>query len=161
MKSVCFLGLALIVGVMAGGCSDPPIMHDLSGQITLDGQAVSNGQIYFVADKEKGNDGPSLNVAITRGRCTTAQAGRMAPVGPTRVRIEMYVDGSMYQYETTAELPPSPGTKDFVVAKANTKRVQPLAAPSMGGGGGKGKGKAKEKKDPDAEKKKEPSEDKP
>lgn len=163
MKALRIIVPLLLLGVCAGllifnGCTETPIKHDLSGEITLDGEPVADGQIYFVSDKEKGNDGPNLNgVHIENGHYTTLNSGRAAPVGPARIRIEMSLDGAVFQYETTAELPPSPGIKDFAVAKSDTKRIQSLAAPSAGGGGGKAKAKAK--KEPEKEKK-EPEKDK-
>jgi hypothetical protein len=144
------IGLTAAFWVSTAGCSGPSIGHDLSGQITLDGNQVSDGQIYFAADKEKGNDGPSANVPIKDGRYTTAFTGQNVPVGPVRVRIEMVVDGVMHRFATTTELPPSPGTKDFAVTSNQTEKFKGLTPPGSPGGG---KGKARPKDADTTEKK--------
>ena len=151
---VCFLAVPALVAAGAVGCSEQTIRHDLSGSITLDGEPVKSGQIYFSADKERGNDGPKLNVGIEDGRYSTLNSGHAAPVGPARVRIEMAVDNVLYVYETATELPPSPGIKNFAVNKSETKTIRGLSAPAMGGGKGKGKRRPKKEADDDHTKQK-------
>jgi len=132
------LGLAGLFWVLsADWLKEPGPAHDLSGEITLDGQAVPSGQIFFLPPK--GTEGSKVNVAIENGRYSTAAVDRALPVGPARVEIHMLIDGSLRLYQAETELPPVPGTKDFAVTKAETRAVPSLGAPSMGGGGGKGK----------------------
>ena len=165
------LGLAAFLAVAAAGCDPPPppAGHDLSGRVTFDGQDVKSGEIYFTPESGASKSEPKMSFVITDGKYTTAYTRRSAPVGPARVWMNFIVDDQLYSYETTTDLPPSPGTKDFVIARKDAQKVPKLPTPGGGGGaapggeGGKGKGKGgkgrdrtKDKQPADA---KEPSKD--
>jgi hypothetical protein len=144
------LGLAALLAVAAAGCDPPPppAGHDLSGRVTFDGQDVKSGEIYFTPEGGASKSELQMSFVITDGRYTTAYTRRSAPVGPAKVRMNFLVDEQLYSYETTTDLPPSPGTKDFAIARKDAQKVPKLPTPGGGGGaapgeGGKGKGKGK------------------
>jgi hypothetical protein len=127
-RTIDFSGLVLLVVALAG-CGDggPPRYH-VQGKITLAGQPVPAGQIFFDPDLAKGVDGPSGFAMIKNGAFDTRENGQPQIGGPILVRIDAF-DGKPGQelpmgrlmrptYATAVELPQADATKDFDVPRS-------------------------------------------
>jgi hypothetical protein len=121
LRRVIVLGLLLgLAG--AGGCSADTGKGTVRGEVTLDGQPLKDGRIWFVPED---NQSPPVDTAIVDGRFRLAM-----PVGPKRVRISASkVVGKRRMYDT----PNSPVVdeiKELLPARYNdrselTMTVQP------------------------------------
>src|SRR5262245_1541219 len=107
---------SLVVLYMVAGCGqNGPRRYHLSGKVTLAGQSVPAGQIFFDPDISKGNDGPGGFAFIKNGAFDTRLDGRAHIGGPHQVRIQAF-DGKpgselplgrmlVPEFTTAAELP--------------------------------------------------------
>jgi hypothetical protein len=114
---VCFLG-----------CSEsgPPRYH-LTGKVTVAGQPVPAGQIFFDPDVSKKNDGPAGFAFIKNGDFDSRLDGRPHIGGPHQVRIQAF-DGKpgaelpmgrllVPEFTTIADLQKKNSSQDFDVPK--------------------------------------------
>ena len=142
--------LAAVLACLLAGCgSDAPDTYRLSGTVTFDGKPVPAGQIYFMPDAGKDNNGPSGFAQIHDGKFdTSAEGGKGHVSGPMLVRIEGFdpaskstsesgeevVKSLFPTYQTTADLPKNDSTQDFAVPKEAADRVdQPETNRTPGG----------------------------
>lgn len=86
-------GILLAVCVLASlpGCSksDGPERHTLEGAVTVNGQPVRDGSIFFSPDSSQGNSGPGAVAMIRNGRYETP-SGHGIVGGPHIVEIMGY-----------------------------------------------------------------------
>ncbi len=68
-----------------GGATDGPPRASVSGKVTLDGQPVDGGTIYFTPSK-----GPMASAPIAAGVYSIAAGDRGPVLGPNAVKIEWY-----------------------------------------------------------------------
>jgi hypothetical protein len=118
--------------VSAAGCGPAgPRRHEVSGQVTFQGQPVPVGVIRFLPDTKQGNAGPAGFAAIENGRYDTAATGRGTVGGPHEVVISGY-DGKadpavelmqgaplFPDYRKGVDLPEEPATLDFQVTSGS------------------------------------------
>lgn len=120
--------LVCAVVLFVAGCGEkgPPRYH-LTGKVTLAGQPVPAGQIFFDPDIGKKNDGPAGFAFIKNGDYDTRLDGRPHIGGAHQVRIQAF-DGKpgaelplgrlmVPEYTTEADLPTQNAAKDFDVPK--------------------------------------------
>jgi len=139
------LGAAvLLTGCLPlAGCGDRSGRFNVSGKVTFDGKPIPAGRIYFDPDGSKGNRGLQGSAEIKDGQYDTARSRKGTTGGPVIVRIEG-ADGVRTDddhpngkplfptYETTAELPKEPTTKDFDVP-ASAAKAKPATKPASTG----------------------------
>lgn len=126
--SMYSLGLVVIVVllVLPLGCGGNEVKrHNLSGKVTYRGEPVHNGMILFEPDGTKGNRGPQGYSSIVDGLYSTGDTGKGAMVGPIKVTIFGFKEGSSSEegaraalfpeYETAVEITPKTTTLDFEV----------------------------------------------
>jgi hypothetical protein len=65
------IGAALLLVLLATGCSDGPKRHSVSGTVTLGGKPVPLGEIIFEPDSAKGTTAPGSVAQITDGHYAT------------------------------------------------------------------------------------------
>lgn len=133
--------LACLLSVTTG-CGGGDDGHRLSGKVTFDGAPIASGMIYFSPDAAKGNSGQSGFAKIENGEFDTAKPGGKPTIGgPSVIKIDGFDPVGMAEnaegdtsgevvlkalfptYETSADLPTSEGTQDFVVPAAAADRV--------------------------------------
>ena len=87
---LCLLPLLALLLSTAAGCggSGDFAQIDLSGQVSFNGQPVTNAIIYFEPDVKAGHNGPQGFAPIVDGRYNTQHDGRGVTPGPHLVRIE-------------------------------------------------------------------------
>ena len=121
--------LPLLCGLLwMAGCNESgPKLYHLRGRVTLAGQPVPAGQIFFDPDLAKGNDGPAGYAFIKDGDYDTRLDGRAHVGGAHQVRIQAF-DGKpgaelplgkllVPEQMTAADLPKENGEKDFEVQR--------------------------------------------
>lgn len=67
-----------VLAVVAGGCSssEGPELAEVTGQITLDGQPVTNGIVRFLPDRDAGTSGPIASARLDEnGKYTLLSPG--------------------------------------------------------------------------------------
>jgi hypothetical protein len=118
--------LGAVINLLGCGESGPKVYH-LKGKVTLSGQPVPAGQIFFDPDLANGNDGPAGFAFIKNGEYDTRLDGRAHVGGLHQVRIQAF-DGKpgaelplgrmiVPEYMTGADLPKANGEKDFDVPR--------------------------------------------
>jgi hypothetical protein len=117
------IGSALLILVLAAGCSDGPRRHSVSGIVTLGGNPVPLGEIVFEPDSSKGTNAPGSVAQIKDGQYVT-QPSLGVVHGAYIVRITPF-DGvpnksSMFgkvllpaPYVESVEFPAETTTRDF------------------------------------------------
>lgn len=104
--------LALFLLTGTSGCSNEPILYEVTGTVTLDGQPVEDGQIIFVPLEEGGT--PDAG-SIQNGKF----AFKSRP-GPKKVEIQ-----AMKQHPTKTVPDPVTGTRpaleSYIPDRYNTK----------------------------------------
>jgi hypothetical protein len=117
------IGSALLLVIVAAGCSNGPKRHPVSGTVTLGGKPVALGEIIFEPDAAKGTTAPGSVAQITDGHYVT-QPGLGVVGGAYIVRIVPF-DGvpnksSMFgkvllptPYVENVEFPAETTTRDF------------------------------------------------
>jgi hypothetical protein len=121
------VGGALLATVLIGcnsGGGDGPSRNRLTGAVTLDGQPVASGQIFFDPDVSQGNSGPQAFATIKDGKYDTSAADSKGHVGgPHKVRIS----GPDFNYEskTPVNLPKENGTQNFELKSSEVTKVTP------------------------------------
>jgi hypothetical protein len=119
---------ALLLGC-SGGDGDGPSRHRLTGTVTLDGQPVASGQIFFDPDVSQGNSGPQAYATIKDGKYdTSAGEGKGHVGGPHKVSIS----GPDFHYEskTPVNLPKENGEQNFDLKGSEVQKVAPSATPA-------------------------------
>lgn len=122
--------------VAFAGCSRSPTNEfQVAGVITLAGEPIHSGRVYFTPMLEKGNDGPQGVALIHNGRFDTRQpGGRPAPPGAVRVRVDGYgpplpgkANGPslVWEYEVEKELPRNDSTLDLNLPESARARPAP------------------------------------
>jgi hypothetical protein len=122
----CRVSLFLALAVTGCGETGPKRYH-LAGKVTLAGQPVPAGQIFFDPDISKGNDGPAGFAFIKNGTYDTRLDGRAHVGGAHQVRIQAF-DGKpgselplgrmlVPEFSTTADLPKQKASQDFDVPR--------------------------------------------
>ena len=122
------------------GCGGPANEVPISGTITLAGEPIHSGRIYFTPDIAKGNDGPQGVALIDKGTFDTRRGGRSAPPGVVRVRVDGYgppppgkSDGPaiVWEYEVEMELPRRDSKIEITVPESARAKPAPkgVAAP--------------------------------
>ena len=134
------LGLSMLAGC---GSGDPgPQRYDVSGKVSFAGKPVKYGQILFVPDTAKGNEGPAGSAAIVDGAYNTSTGGKGAVGGAVIVRLTGQdfdpVEASANEsgnrtvlfrdYEVELEIPKQAVTKDFDVP-ADAAKPKPVKKP--------------------------------
>jgi hypothetical protein len=125
-RFLMWVPLWLVLGLAGCGESGPKVYH-LSGRVTLAGQPVPVGQIFFDPDLATGNDGPAGFAFIKNGEYDTRLDGRAHVGGAHQVRIQAF-DGKpgaelpmgkmmVPEFTTAADLPKENGKQDFNVPK--------------------------------------------
>lgn len=121
-------GTLLLAGILFLGCGPSgPTRYHLTGKVTLAGQPVPAGQIFFDPDIAKGNDGPAGFAFIKNGEFDTRLDGRQHIGGPHEIRIQAF-DGKpgselplgrmmVPEFNAKADLPKSNGKQDFDIPK--------------------------------------------
>jgi hypothetical protein len=115
----CWLLVLLI------GCNRGPARYHVAGSVTLGGQAVPAGQIFFDPDLTKGNDGRQGYAFIKEGKFDTRLDGEATIGGPHLVRIHAF-DGKpgaelplgrmmVPEFSTPVDLPQEDSTMDFAI----------------------------------------------
>ncbi|HVJ86974.1 MAG TPA: hypothetical protein VM452_15075 [Caulifigura sp.] len=82
--------LLAVLALAASGCSTEaagPERFPVAGTVTFNGQPVPFGDIQFIPDTKKGNNGPAGFATITDGKFDTATKGRGVVGGPHEVVI--------------------------------------------------------------------------
>ena len=77
----------LLIAVGCGGAPEGPPRASVSGKITLDGQPVEGGTIYFVPEK-----GPMASATIAGGSYSISAGERGPVLGKSTVKVEWYRD---------------------------------------------------------------------
>ncbi|WP_425617077.1 hypothetical protein NA78x_000746 [Anatilimnocola sp. NA78] len=114
--------LGLLVG--CGKDGDGPQRYRASGNVSLDGQPVSKGTIYFAP--ASGNKGPQGFSAITNGNYDTQGADGSGTVGgPHRVKI--IGPDFEYQGKVDVDLPKADGSQNFELKANEVKKIAPSA----------------------------------
>jgi hypothetical protein len=129
LRISCLIPVLTVGSVLVqSGCSPSgPTRYHLTGKVTLSGEPVPAGQIFFDPDIAKGNDGPAGFAFIKNGEFDTRLDGRQHIGGPHEIRIQAF-DGKpgnelplgrmmVPEFNTTAELPKSNGKQDFEIPK--------------------------------------------
>ena len=105
------------------GCStegEGPTRYRASGGVTIDGEPVADGSLYFMP--AKGNSGPQGFAKITAGKYDTSGADGNGTVGgPHTVRI--ITPQFEYQSKTPIDLPKSDAEQPFDLKKNEVKAV--------------------------------------
>jgi hypothetical protein len=123
-RVTCLLLCAITIAGLGCGQRGPKLYH-LRGRVTLGGQPVPAGQIFFDPDLAQGSDGPGGYAFIKNGDFDTRLDGRSHQGGPHQIRIQAF-DGKpgaelplgrmmVPEYTTTAELPKQDAQQDFEV----------------------------------------------
>ena len=88
------IGVLAAALLLSAGCRGPkePPRYSLSGKVTYRGAPVPHGAIFFLPDRAKGNDGPSLSVPIVKGAYKTLP-GRGTTGGPYVATVTSYEFG--------------------------------------------------------------------
>ena len=132
MQRIRLRDIPLISLLLAGavGChrNSGPARYDLSGSVTYAGKPVPAGQILFVPDASKGNDGPGTAADIRNGRYQTEPG--QGTIGGAHVVSIFGLDGKPIpyggvmnptgsplfpEYKTQVDLPRQASTQDFTV----------------------------------------------
>jgi len=109
------------------GCNQDgggPKRYRVTGNVSLDGQPVSQGTIYFTP--ASGNTGPQGFGPINSGTYDTQDANGSGTVGgPHRVKII----GPNFEYEGKADvdLPKADGVQNFELKGNEVKKIAPSA----------------------------------
>lgn len=133
--------LAALTGCGSGEDPGPP-RFDVSGKVSFAGKPVKYGQILFVPDSAKGNQGPAGSATIVDGVYNTASEGKGAVGGAVIVRLtgqdfdpaEAVANESgnrtvlFRDYEVELEIPKQTTTRDFDVP-ADAAKVKPAKKP--------------------------------
>lgn len=125
---LCAWMLLLLSG--CGGGSDAPVRYDLTGTVSFNGEPVPYGEILFLPDNSKGNQGAGSVATIKEGRYQTP-VGKGLIGGPYRVEIKGFdalpISGAVpvgdesvpqplfKKYETNVDFPQESSTKDFQI----------------------------------------------
>jgi len=134
-----FVILLLAAGLAAtAGCGGQP-RYNLAGKVTFGGQPVALGRIFFDADANQQNSGPSGYTDIKDGVYDTARVGKGVAGGPTVVRIQGFktegADSSGFgpplfqEYTVQVDLPRGNSTKDFDVPAAAASGAPKVLVP--------------------------------
>lgn len=117
-----------LLGCGLSGCGESgPKLYHTHGRVTLAGQPVPAGQIFFDPDLAQGNDGPAGFAFIKNGEYDTRLDGRPHVGGAQQVRIQAF-DGKpgnelplgrmlVPEYPTPVELPKAHSEKDFDIPR--------------------------------------------
>lgn len=99
---LCVLAVFTAAGCTGGG--DAPELVQVTGKVTVDGEPASTGEIAFLPDSSKGNEGPQSSGRIENGTYTLfAPGGREGAVpGWHRVEIRCPEMGSTPSGESRA-----------------------------------------------------------
>lgn len=121
--------LALVVCLVVGCGSKGPQRYQYWGKVTVNGQPIPAGIMYFDPDLAAGNDGPQGHATIEKGMYDTRKAGSQGP-GPGKYLVRVYAHDGVAVAElpmgkplfpetvVPVELPASDGEKDLDVAPA-------------------------------------------
>ncbi len=137
--------IAVSLAVLAGcgsGVDPGPQRYDVSGKVSFAGKPVKYGQILFVPDTAKGNQGPAGTATIVDGVYNTATAGKGAVGGAVVARLtgqdfdpaEAVANESgnrtvlFRDYEVELEIPKQATTRDFDVP-ADAAKPKPVKKP--------------------------------
>ncbi|QDU31483.1 hypothetical protein ETAA8_66410 [Anatilimnocola aggregata] len=106
------------------GCSgggDGPARFRSSGSVTIDGQPVSQGMVYFMP--AAGNEGPQGYATIQGGKYDTNRDGGGTVGGMHRIKIV----APDFEYESSGDidLPKSDGTQNFELKAIDVRRIVP------------------------------------
>ncbi len=141
---VCGCALAALATTVLAGCGSGPKLYHVSGRLTLDGQPIPAGYVYFEPDAAKGNDGTGGFAEVKDGRYDTRNRGKGVIGGPHHVRLAgfdgkprfvgrafmPFGDTIFADYTLAIDLPREDTTRDFnVPAKARIKVIQAPAKP--------------------------------
>jgi hypothetical protein len=118
-------GLAALTLALPAGCGrGPGNEFHVSGTVTVGGEPVHSGRVYFTPDREKGNDGPQGVALISGGRFDTRAGGRPAPPGAVVVRVDGYGPPPLvWDYTAKHELPRNDTSLDLAIPES--ARVKP------------------------------------
>jgi hypothetical protein len=117
------LPLVMLVFTGCGGGDSGPARVHLKGTATFGGQPIPVGEISFIPDSGKGNNGPAEGAAIKDGVYTT-ESGKGTIGGPHIVRISgfdgkadmsnelPYGEALFIEFEIEAELPAADGESE-------------------------------------------------
>jgi hypothetical protein len=123
-----------LLGLIVAGCERGPPRYHVSGKVTIGGQPVPDGMIFFDPDISKGHDGRAGMAFIKKGQYDTRQDGEPTVGGPHQVRIHAFDGkpgvelpmGNMMapEYTTPVELPTEHTTKDFNIPRGGSAARQ-------------------------------------
>jgi hypothetical protein len=122
----------LLAAALAAGCGrGPENEYHVSGAVTVGGEPVHSGRVYFTPDREKGNDGPQGVALISAGRFDTRSGGRPAPPGAVVVRVDGYGPPAgapdppplVWDYTAKHDLPRNDTSLDLAIPES--ARVKP------------------------------------
>lgn len=80
-----------LASASCGDSTDAPELATVRGQVTLDGEPLSHGTVYFMPDDSRGTQGPmSIGEIGENGQYELTSAGdrKGAVVGSHRIRVE-------------------------------------------------------------------------
>ncbi|MCA8988284.1 MAG: hypothetical protein KDA78_11610 [Planctomycetaceae bacterium] len=100
--------LLTVTSLLAGcGSGDSVQLYQYSGTVTFEGQPVVYGQVEFLPDVEKGNDGPRGVAEIIDGKYdTSANGGRGFIGGAAILKITALKQRPPEVADETQEVPP-------------------------------------------------------